>query len=325
MLQSYNAAICESIGTSIGTMFARIENSLATQYRDIMDKLNDGDQRKRKTPNDTNGLNAGASSFMPQSTTTTTIPSSVNVLSSNELEPPVEIIKPKPFRSFHQIYVSKFKNDTTAERIIQHVINKSTIKNRELFSVELMAKPNGNVQKLSYVSFKITTCSESVYEAILKEDVWAPNFKATAFSKQKSQTKYANENKPKQLNSQTPVQMNSRRNEKSGASSRKRRVKFNDNRNSNQQNGTPRSSRVLRSSNSTPAKNLPSGNHSNATTIPTQMHGNVSQPNFFGIPGQSHNIMQPMYYPVHQQQMFHQPLMYRQQQQRTPIQPQQRM
>ena len=155
-----------------------------------------------------------------------TNPSNVVVQTSNELEPPIEKNKPKPSRSVHEIYVSKFKNDTTTEKIIQHVITKSTVKNRDLFSVELLAKPNGNVQKLSYVSFKITTCSETVYEAILKEEIWAPNFTAAPFSKQKLQSKNANENKSKQSHLQTPVRMNSRRNERSNASSRKRNVKF---------------------------------------------------------------------------------------------------
>lgn len=105
-------------------------------------------------------------------------------------------------------------------------MNKLSVKNRDVFSVELLAKPKENLQKLSYVSFKITTCSENAYEAILKEDVWAPNFTAVPFSKQKPQIKNANENKQKQTRVQTPVRSNSRRIEKSSASSRKRRVKF---------------------------------------------------------------------------------------------------
>lgn len=176
------------------------------------------------------------------------------------------------------------------------------------------------------MSFKIVTCSENAYEAILKEDVWAPNFAAVPFSKQKPQTKNANENKQKQSQAQlqTPIRSNSRRSEKSGASERNRRVKFDENnRNGNvsQQSVTPRSSRVNRmvfSGNKTPVVNLPPVNNAFAA----QMHGNVlQQPAFFGIPGQTHNVMQPLYYHAHQQQMFQQPPLYQQQQ--APRHPQQ--
>lgn len=328
VLQTYNEAICNSVNSSLATLVTRIESSLSSQYCSLLEALGNNDVRKRKTPNDLNGLNNGTPSFTPQSNATTS--SLFNAQPSNELEPPEEKIKPKQFRSIFEIYVSKFKNDTTAEKIIQHVIKTSTIKNRDLFSVELLTKSRENVKKLSYVSFKITTCNEKAYEAILKEEVWEPNFKAIPFSDQKSQTKgaSASEIKPKQLNSnlQTPMSMKSHRNEKSGDNPRKRQVKFNvdtQNINANQQNVTPLSSRTNRtvsSNNKTPVTNVPSGNN----TYATQIHGNVlQQPAFFGIPGQTHNTMQPIYYPIHhqhQQHMFQHPQMYQQQQ--APIQQQ---
>lgn len=116
----------------------------------------------------------------------------VNTTSTDELEPPEEKTKPKPFRSVYQIYVSKFKNNTTTNKIIKHVIDKSEVKNPDLFSVELLVKPKENIQKLSYVSFKISTCSEKVYEAFLNENVWSLNFTATPFLDQKQQTMIGN-------------------------------------------------------------------------------------------------------------------------------------
>lgn len=318
-LQAYNAAICDSINNSLAAFVTRIENSLANQYRSLVEELNIDDSRKRKTPQNMNDVNIGGASVL-NTTNSSIFPPNANVQTSNELEPPQEKIKPKQFRSTYEIYISKFKNDTTADKIAQHVISKSTVKDRDLFSVELMTKEK--VKKLSYVSFKIVTCSENAYEAILKEDVWAPNFTAVPFSKQKPQTKNGNENKKKQSQLQTPIRNNPRRSEKSGASARNRRVIFDENNrngNASQQSVTPRSSRVNRtvfSGNRTPLVNLQPGN-----TFAARMHGNVlQQPAFFGIPGQTHNVLQPLYYPVQQQQMFQQPSTYQQQQhQRAPV------
>lgn len=316
LLQSHNAAICESVNSSLTAFVARIESSLDSQYRSLLEAFNVDDSRKRKVPQDTNGIHSGSSLFSSQATTFPA--TNANVRSSNVLEPPEEKTKPKQVRSIYEIYVSKFKNDTTTEGIVQHVMSKSTVKDRDLFCVDLLTKSKEDVGKLSYVSFKITTCSEKAYEAILKEDVWAPKFTAVPFSKQKPQTKQNKENKQKQSQWRTPVRTNSRLNEKSGVSSRKHRVKFdvnNHTNNANQQNATPRSSRVSRTISSggkTPQTNLSAG----LNTLGGHMHGNVlHQPAFFGMPGLTHNVMQPMYYPQHQQQAFQQPQLFQQQQQ----------
>lgn len=331
VFESYNASICASINSSLSEMCTRLENRMAIQYRDVFDAITVGDPRKRKAPGNTNSLNIDASSFTPQ-TPTVTAPLAN---STNELEPPEEKIVPKPFRSIYQIYVSKFKNNTTTEKIINHVITKSSCKNRDSFSVELMVGPKENVHKLSYVSFKITTCSENVYEAILKEEVWAPSFTATPFSPQNHHTKNTakyNKNGKKQNSSksQTPARMNpSHRNERqaSGDSSHQRRVTFEENNrtsNANQQNTTPRSSRSNRtnsSGNKTPISITPAGKQSNVSTSAAQMQRNVMQhPAFFGMPGQPYNVMQPLYYPLQQQQMFQQPQTFHQQQQAPNLQ-----
>lgn len=318
-LTSYNAEIRDCLQKTLDSVVNRIENSMATQYQNLMSTLAANDPcSKRKQPYDTNHLNTAASSLTSQT------PAQGNAQNAHDLEPPEEKSKPKPSRSIYELFVSKFKNDTTVDKIIQHVINKTEIKDPELFSVEMLVKANGNVQKLSYVSFKITTCSEKVYEAIMNDGVWAPNFTAVPFIDQK----YGKNGNGTKLNSkpQTPKQMNqSRHNDhhESGAKSQKRRpkVKFDDmsrGNKANHQNATPRSSRNAwkNSSNIAPSPKLPP--HSQVKSNAFAMHlpqPMVQQPAFFGMPSVINNQMHPLYYQMHQQQSYQQPQMSHQQQQ----------
>lgn len=318
-LTSYNAEICESVKKSLELMVTRIEHSMNAQYQNLISSLSEGDhQSKRKPPADTNGLNNTTPSLssqpFSQSIPTQNIATDNNQ-SSNELQPPVEKIKPKVSRSIYQIYVSKFKNDTTPDKIIKHVITKSLVKDQDLFSVEMLVKPKEKVQKLSYVSFKITTCSENVYDAIMNEEIWAPNFTAAPFMDQK----HSNSSGIKSKHSQplTPVQVTMHRRNgrndrhESGNKSQKRvpKVKFDENNladKTTNQNATPRSSFGVRknslntgSSSHLPTQNQFNENNASAVQMPHQMpHQIMQQPAFFGIPGLVNNQMQPIYYQI---------------------------
>lgn len=330
MLQTYNEAICSTVNNRMNEIITRIENTLANHHTELVGQINGEESRKRKAPNGVNGSNIGAASVQYMAHLNSLNHTIINTVSSNELEPPVEKSKPKQVRSIHEIYVSKFKNDTTPEKIIEHVINKSTIKNRELFSVELLVRPGENVNKLSYVSFKITTCSESTYDAILKEDVWAPKFEAVPFSNQKSQIKSSKHDKNSHSQPQTPVRTKNNRNGNMNNSTHKRKVKFNvGNGGANQANVTPSSSKNNKNSSSnnnnnssghkTPKKTVISRHNMDAI----RMHSNVTQqPAFLGLPGPSQIITQPMYHPSYQQhvpqQIPQQMALYHHQQQQHP-------
>lgn len=89
ILTSYNEEIRNSLSTLLESTVARIENSMSTQYNNLIDTLSDNDQlSKRKLPRDTNGLNAAPSSFTLHSHAQFNTP--IITQSSNELEPPAE-------------------------------------------------------------------------------------------------------------------------------------------------------------------------------------------------------------------------------------------
>lgn len=50
-LAAYNTDICNSISVKMNEMMAQIGNSFEAQYRGLVDALGEGDNRRRKTPN----------------------------------------------------------------------------------------------------------------------------------------------------------------------------------------------------------------------------------------------------------------------------------
>lgn len=327
MLTSYNESICSSINGSLNAMMTRIDSLMAQQYRNLVDVFGDNSaSNKRKIPYDTNGLNSGASSFVPHLVTQR--PSDEIINASLELEPPEVKAKPKQSRSTYEIYVSKFKNTTSTEKIIQHIITKSIVKNSFLFSVELLVKQKEKIQKLSYVSFKITTCSEAVNDEILKDEIWAPHFKAVPFSGKKEQPPNdANKNlggsNSKHSKLHTPSKMNRfNQNERTGSDhishKRQLRVNFADNNvnGANHHNFTPRNSRANRPNSSlskqTAQNKQPVNNAVDATIAPNMMQ----LPTFFGLPGPASNLIhQWQYLSQHQQKELYQQLQLSQQNQ----------
>lgn len=333
MLSSYNQSICEAMNTSFGTMLARVESLMADQYRNLVDALGDnGAGKKRKMPNDTNGLNLSAPPFAPQSAAHN--PSQVNTGSSFELEPPEERIKPKQLRSTYEIYVSKFKNTTTAQNIVQHIIGKSNIKDRDLFSVELMVKQKEKIPKLSYVSFKITTCSSKVNDELLKEEIWAPHFSAVPFSSQNEKVwngqKTTDGNKNPKNSSQTPTGVNQHRSNQrasvgSNPNKRNLKVQFDENNGSsaNTLSGTPSSSRGKKQNEKSEQNSNLSVNTECVSAVPPPIAPNLHQlPAFLGMPGLPSNLIHPLQYQIYQQPYYQQPQMATQHQQFHQIQQQ---
>lgn len=59
ILASYNESICTALNTSLENSISRIENNISTQIRQLIESLNDDSHsKKRKAPNDANGLNS---------------------------------------------------------------------------------------------------------------------------------------------------------------------------------------------------------------------------------------------------------------------------
>lgn len=199
------------------------------------------------------------------------------------------------------------------DKIVKHVTSKSEIKDCDLFSVELMVKAKEKVQKLSFVSFKITTCSKNVFDAIMNEELWAPNFTAVEFSHriENAANGTTNNNKTNNYNGinsnhsqvKTPAKPNqSRVNERNDAknkpSNRHHNVAF---------NGNARSSQSSHSTSTTTTKISPKTPGKKAASTESaqgQLNG-LQMPGFFGIPGLAPNPMYPLFYPMHQQHVQH--------------------
>lgn len=113
-------------------------------------------------------------------------------------------------KNVYEIHVSKFHPNTNVDDIIEHIISNTTVKNPDLFKVEKLMKKTAFKNEIKFISFKISTLKQGIYEKIMDENVWSPDFIARDFENtwikrndnytQYKQTKY---NRHKQIN-ETP-------------------------------------------------------------------------------------------------------------------------
>ena len=97
------------------------------------------------------------------------------------------------------IYISKFQPNTTCEDIKKHISKTTNVASSD-FSVSLLANKRILRSKhLTYVSFKVSTSIQSVYDTILNEQVWHPHFSAVPFSQNQ---------KNQELTQQTQIESN---------------------------------------------------------------------------------------------------------------------
>lgn len=90
-----------------------------------------------------------------------------------------------------ELYVSKFDPSVKAESVARHII-KHTKLNGNSFSVVPLVSPKENIEKKSFISFKIITLNETVYKAIFDENIWAPRFSIQPFELKSNKNKTIN-------------------------------------------------------------------------------------------------------------------------------------
>lgn len=79
-----------------------------------------------------------------------------------------------------EIYVSKFKPETSCDDIKKIISNKLLL-NEGVYNVLKLVPKNAKLRKLTFVSFKISTVNKLVFESIMDNRVWAPNQSAVRF------------------------------------------------------------------------------------------------------------------------------------------------
>lgn len=80
----------------------------------------------------------------------------------------------------YEIYFSKFTPNTTFDDI-RNLITDKPLLNHGAFEAVKLVRREAKLDKLSFVSFKISTTNKTVYDSSIKNDVWSPNSCATKF------------------------------------------------------------------------------------------------------------------------------------------------
>lgn len=87
----------------------------------------------------------------------------------------------KENKDIYEIHVSRFDVSTKEEDITEHIMMNTRIASRELFKVHKLISKDTQTQ--DYTTFKITTLANNIYEMIMEERIWAPDFKAREYMK----------------------------------------------------------------------------------------------------------------------------------------------
>lgn len=106
-----------------------------------------------------------------------------------------------------EIHISKFPTSTTCDNVKRLICDKLRLRN-DIFEVIKLVRPNAKLNKLTFVSFKISTENKAVFDSIMDENIWSPHFTVAKFiNKQKPkqniksvQNNNKNNNNNKQLN-----------------------------------------------------------------------------------------------------------------------------
>lgn len=99
-------------------------------------------------------------------------------------------IAPKPIEKHDSvgklfaIYVSPFQTDISPSDIADHILQKTEIEDDRLFIVEKLIGRNEQMNRKSFVSYKISTFNSAIYKRILNENIWGPNQTARPFDSQ---------------------------------------------------------------------------------------------------------------------------------------------
>lgn len=96
-----------------------------------------------------------------------------------------------------EIHVSKFPVNTSTEDIVNIIMENTTLAVADGFNVELLSSQK-NAKERNTVSFKVSTLKRQIFDEIIKEETWAPNYKARKFINVNEKTD-ENQRQPKRL------------------------------------------------------------------------------------------------------------------------------
>lgn len=88
--------------------------------------------------------------------------------------------KPINTSGVFEIFISKFDISVKCEDIIKYIILKTSLVSDDLFTVESLV-PSKILKKKPYISFKITTLKQNVFNMIIDESIWSPDFTAKVY------------------------------------------------------------------------------------------------------------------------------------------------
>lgn len=79
------------------------------------------------------------------------------------------------------IHVSPFETSVESNEIVDYIIKETDIIDKNYFAVEKLFGPREQLQRKTFISFKISTFSAQVYNKIMNKDLWEPNQCARPF------------------------------------------------------------------------------------------------------------------------------------------------
>lgn len=80
-----------------------------------------------------------------------------------------------------EIYLSKFRPETTTDHIISFITSKTSLIHSTDFSIESLTGKKWKGRKINFVSFKINTFNKAAYDKIMENDLWESRIVASPF------------------------------------------------------------------------------------------------------------------------------------------------
>lgn len=162
LLEKYNAKICNQFEncSNFSDMSQELKRKKTIDQRETITAVNSGHRATN--------VNAGApqNSFAP-------------INDTNDLKPPTIV---KENKSIYEIHLSEFDIGTTIDDIVRYIMQRTTIIMPDLFNVEML--PIEKKIDRESVSFKISTLKRNIYNEIMNQAIWSPNFVARDYLKQ---------------------------------------------------------------------------------------------------------------------------------------------
>lgn len=133
------------------------------------------------TPNESTADNTRTTGTMPLNNFNKTKDKNGNFLPPNKND----LSQSDNSGKVQQIYVGEFLTHVQSDEIVTHILQKTDISDSSLFVVEKLVGPREDIKRKTFVSFKITTINDDVFNAINNNELWGPNQSARAFDNNK--------------------------------------------------------------------------------------------------------------------------------------------